>query len=105
MVLSNDSPVARVSFDPQAAFTAFIDRIPTPSGSPLTPETVVWLKEKGAELRDKLTALGRLKGTWTKDQLTGYYLADFQRKLVFCRVLRVNRLVSTPTIVAWNSHL
>jgi len=88
-----------VSINLRAAFAAFIERIPPPSGLPVTPETIILLKKKGVELRDQLAALEPLKGTWTRDQSSGYYIADFQRKLIFCRLLRVNQLVSAPMIV------
>lgn len=96
MVKSNATPTTRIPFDPTAIFTAFLDKVPSPPGRPDTPETIISLKKKGIELRNRIAALELLKGTpaWTKDQEAKYYFMDFQRKWIFCRVLRINQLVS-----------
>ena len=88
----------RAPFDPIAIFTAFLNKVPPPPGRPDTPETIVSLKIKGIELRNRLAALEPLKGTaaWTTDQEAKYYFMDFQRKWIFCRVLRINQLVGAP---------
>jgi len=101
MVKSNATTAVRVPFDPTAIFTAFLSKVPPPPGRPDTPETIVSLKIKGIELRTRLAALEPLKGTaaWTTDQEAKYYFLDFQRKWIFCRVLRINQLVGAPSIL------
>ena len=96
-MVQSTAPIAiRIPFDPKAIFTAFLDKVPPPPGRPDTPETIASLKMKGIELRNRLAALELLKGTpaWTTDQEARYYFMDFQRKWIFCRVLRINQLVS-----------
>jgi len=96
MVKANASHAKRVPYDLKAIFSAFLEKVPRPPGRPDTAETIVTLKKKGRELRDRLAALDPHRNTpgWTKDQEAQYYFMDFQRKWIFCRCLRINQLVS-----------
>ena len=101
MVKSNNAPVTPLPFDPTTLFAAFLRKAPLPPGPPDTPEQIVLLKKKGVEIGNQLTALEPLRDTqaWTMDTVAKYYFLDFQKKWIFCRILQINRFVSTSMTI------
>ena len=85
-------------FNPVTVFTTFLTFLPK-GPPPLrlldTPENIVLLQMMGTELINQPVALGILSRfpDWAP-QVASCYSADFLHKLVFCLVLRINRLVS-----------
>ena len=79
----------------EALFSIFLSQLPPPPPDLRdTPETIVSLKNKSVELRDRLIALEPLKGTPAWDTVKiEYSFMHCQRQWIFCRVLRINQLV------------